>query len=73
MKRLRLETLQSEVTAANLFDIGVNSPEDIARSIVEETIRIGKSTKAQLISSARVREIAAMKKRDSGSKAGLRK
>jgi hypothetical protein len=73
MKRLWLETLQSEVTAANLFDIGVNSPEDIARSIVEETIRIGKSTKAQLISSARVREIAAMKKRDSGSKAGLRK
>ena len=70
MKRLRLETLQSEVTAANLFDIGVSSPEDIARSIVEETIRIDKSTKAQLISSALVREIAAMKKRDSGSKAG---
>jgi hypothetical protein len=47
MKRLRLETLQSEVPAANLFDIGVSSPDDIARSIVEETIRIGKSTKAQ--------------------------
>jgi hypothetical protein len=68
MKRLQLETLQSEVTAANLFDIGVSSPEDIACSIVEETIRIGKSTKAQLISSL-VREIAAMKKRGSGSKA----
>ena len=70
MKRLRLKTLQSDVAAANLFDIGVSSPEDIARSIVEETIRIGKSTKAQLISSALVREIAAMKKRGSGSKAG---
>ena len=46
-----------------------SSPEDIARSIVKETIRIGKSTKAQLISSALVREIAAMKKRGSGSKA----
>ena len=70
MKRLQLETLQSEVTAATLLDIGLSSPEDIARSIVEETIRIGKSTKAQLISSALVREIAEMKKRGSGSKAG---
>ena len=37
MKRLRLETLQSKVPAANLFCIRVSSPEDIARSVVEET------------------------------------
>ena len=54
----------------NLFDIEQSTPEWIASVIVTETIRIGKNTKAQLICSALTREIAAAKKRGSGSKAG---
>ena len=57
-------------TDGNLFDLDRDTPKNIAVSIVAETIRIGKFTKASQINAALTREIAAAKKRGSGSKAG---
>jgi hypothetical protein len=61
---------QREAGDGNLFDLERDKPEDIARCIVEEMIRIGRPTKASQINAALTKSIAAAKKRGSTSKAG---
>jgi hypothetical protein len=69
-KNKQLERRVNANSDGNLFDIGVSTAVEIANSIVEETIRLGKFTKASQINAALTKAIAAAKKRGSGSKAG---